>query len=87
MYTKRQIENAGLAGYPLQGSHVLRVKRGSGGRVMVERHAWPESTDGRIRSAVQRAARRYAQETANRLGRMVEIYSHSGDLLLQVDPS
>ena len=83
---KRQVVNCGISGLALEGSDVVRVKRGSKGSVLVQRHRWSESDDGRALSAVSRAGKGLAQEIADRTGRSVEIYTRDGHMLYQIHP-
>ncbi|MHB8564707.1 MAG: hypothetical protein ACYDDA_12355 [Acidiferrobacteraceae bacterium] len=81
---KRQIENATLSGIGVSGLDVARMSRN--GRVMHLRHSWPQSTDGRILDGVRRAWLTMAQRQANHLRRSVEVYTHDGSMLAQVQP-
>ena len=82
--TKREIENRALAGLPLYGSDIARVRRDA--RVITLRHVWGERVDGRALDGVRRAYRTLARALARRTGRSVEVYASQGFMLDQIDP-
>ena len=82
--TKREIENRAIAGLPLYGCDVARVRRDA--RVITLRHVWGERVDGRVLDGVRRAYLTLARALAHRTGRSVEVYAAQGFMLDQIDP-
>lgn len=87
---KADIELAAMSGYgpygsQLDGLDVARVSRDK--RCVTLRHSWPENIDARIWAGVRREAWGLAQRIANETGRSVEIYTHDGITLDQIEPS
>ena len=82
--TKQEIRTSGLSGLPVYGEWVCRVKRGSKGLVLIERHNWDGEEDGRVLYAVKKASGNYALELSRKAGfRSVDIYSSDGCMLEQ----
>lgn len=82
--TKRDIIDCGISGIRFSGFEVARVKRGSDWRVLVLRHVWPESTDGRVWTAVRLAIQNYALDLSRKNGgKSVDVYAKDGVMLDQ----
>ena len=83
--TKSDIENAALAGLPLDGRDVARVRRSRNRpcTVITYRHVWRDDTDGRVWAALHRAVARLAQGIADAERVSVEVYSAHGCMLEQ----
>lgn len=85
--TKREIINAGLSGLPVYGEWVCKIKRGSKGTVLIQRHAWEKEGGSPAGDAVSKACKRYASELATKRGNSVEIYTSDACMLDQIFPT
>lgn len=80
---KAQIINRGES-LPLDSSDVVRInaKRGT----VTQRHAWNDDIDGPVLARVFESSMKAAHALAESTGKMVELYSASGNLIAQVFP-
>jgi hypothetical protein len=82
--TKNQIREIALAGQPLNGRDVARVKHGgTGARAVYLRHRWSDNEDGRVVNALRAAYTQLANKVAARSKGSVEVYSADGSLLAE----